>query len=230
MRNQAITTGRIGYGECRSDPDNNLETISGRPHLPDTITRPYRQESMNSTAVALLCDPHPSDHIVYPYIGETQVTEAVWLFASSGLQKGEAVLLVVTREHAESIRERLRQDGIDVDDMERSGQLAFADAEDLLSTFMFDGIIDEHRFKTKIGSWIEKARKHGGRSRPVRVFGETVDLIWISNPKATLRLEELWNEVIELYSVPLLCAYSLAGKKPSAIPTTLQACHSHALS
>lgn len=185
---------------------------------------------MNSTAVALLCDPHPSDHIVYPYTGETQVTEAVWLFASSGLRKGEAVLLVVTTQHSAAIRERLRQDGFNVDDLEISGQLAFANAEDLLSAFMFDGIIDEHLFKTKIGSWIEKARTHGGGNRPVRVFGEMVDLIWISNPKATLRLEELWNEVIESYSVPLLCAYSLAGNKPSAIPTTLHACHSHALS
>jgi hypothetical protein len=190
----------------------------------------YHEGQMNSTATALLCDPQPCAHIVYPYTAESQVTDAVSLFASSGLRKREAVLLVITREHAESIRLRLRQEGFEVPDLENSGQLTFANAEDLLSTFMFDGIIDEHCFKTKIGSWIENAKKHDGGNRGVRVFGEMVDLIWISNPRATLRLEELWNDVIKSYSVPLLCAYSLGGRKPDSLPATLHACHSHALS
>ena len=184
---------------------------------------------MNSSAVALLCNPRPSDHIVYPYSGEVQVTEAVWLFASSGLRKDEAVLLVVIAEHAASIRERLREDGFDVTALEASGQLTVVDAEEMLGMFIFDGIIDEHRFKTIIGSCIETARKKDDRIRPVRVFGEMVDLIWISNPGATLRLEELWNDVVETHSVPLLCAYSLAGRRPDSFPPTLQACHSHAL-
>jgi DcmR-like sensory protein len=185
---------------------------------------------MNSSAAAILCDPRPSEHIVYSYIGENQVTEAVTLFTSSGLKKNEAVLLVVTPEHAQSIRKRLRNEGFDVDELELSGQLAFANAEELLATFMFDGIIDEDRFKTIIGSRIETASKQGGHDRPVRVFGEMVDLIWVSNPKATLRLEELWNEVIESYSVPLLCAYSIGASRLNSLPARLLACHSRVLS
>jgi hypothetical protein len=108
--------------------------------------------------------------------------------------------------------------------------LVFADAKDVLDTFLFDGIIDEHRFKTGIGSLIDTARKHRGRTRPVRLFGEMVDLIWTSNPKTTLRLEQLGNEVIESHSVTVLCAYSVGGSKPTSLPAPLVACHSHALS
>jgi hypothetical protein len=57
-----------------------------------------------------------------------------------------------------------------------------------------------------------------------------VDLIWLPNPEATQRLEELWNQVIKLYSVPLLCAYSLGGNLPDVLPDALLQCHSEALS
>src|SRR6202035_3526473 len=91
--------------------------------------------------------------------------------------------------------------------------------------------IDEHRFKAKIGAMIEKAKEGGGdkKPRPVRVFGEMVDLIWKSDPKTTERLEQLWNEVIKTHSATLLCAYSLSGT-PHALPQPLLSCHSHAVS
>jgi hypothetical protein len=75
--------------------------------------------------------------------------------------------------------------------------------------------------KAKLGTG---GRKHG----IVRVFGEMVDLIREPHPKATQRLEELWNEVIRIHSVPLLCAYSLAGTP--YLPRPLVTCHSHAIS
>src|SRR5580693_1634156 len=162
---------------------------------------------MNATAEAILCDPQPCGHIVYPYTDESQVAEAVGLFARAGFQKGEAVLLVMTEAHFEPILGRLEHDGFDVDALTESGQLVCEEAGKLLSTFMFDGIIDEHRFKTKISALIGRAKTAGG-GRQVRVFGEMVSLIWQSRQHATERLEELWNDAIQEQSVPLLCAYA----------------------
>ncbi len=96
-----------------------------------------------------------------------------------------------------------------------------------LSAFMFDGIIDAPRFKPTVGPLIEKARAASSNGE-VRVFGEMVDLIWRPNPQATQRLEELWNQVIKLHSVPLLCAYSLGGSRPEVFPESLLECHSEA--
>jgi MEDS: MEthanogen/methylotroph, DcmR Sensory domain len=184
---------------------------------------------MNSKGAAILADPHPCGHIVYPYTDEVHVAEAVCLFASAGLHKGEGVVLVMAADHGKPIRRRLEQEGFNLRQLEKSGQLICEEAENLLSTFMFDWTIDELVFKTKVGKLIERAKVSGGRSRPVRVFGEMVDLIWKSNPRTTQRLEELWNEIIGVYSVPLLCAYSLAGTKPIELPGALMACHSHAI-
>ena len=183
---------------------------------------------MNSKAVSILTDPHPCGHIVYPYTKESQVAEAVFLFTSAGLRKSEAVLLIMTKGHCEPIRQRLQAEGFDVAVLEAKGQLVCEVAEDLLSSFLSGGKLDEHRFKTTISGMIERAKQAGG-NRPVRVFGEMVTLLWQPNPWATERLEELWNEVIEAHSVPLLCAYALAGTKPGAFPQSLVACHSHAV-
>jgi hypothetical protein len=186
---------------------------------------------MNSTGVQLLVNPQPSAHIVYSYTDIAQLADAVCLFASSGLQKGEAVLLVMSGPHHGPVRQRLEKKGFDLAELEESGQLVCENAHSLLDHFMFDGIIDEHKFKTKIDRMIERARLGtGGRKHGlVRVFGEMVDLIWTPYPKATERLEELWNEVIRIHSVPLLCAYSLGGTS-NTLSQGLVACHSHTIS
>ena len=187
-------------------------------------------ESMNSSAAAILCDPRPSEHIVCSYADDNDLADAVTLFASAGLAKKEAVILVVTAKHSDLIRRRLEHEGFNVPELQESGRLLLADAGDVLATFLLDGIINEQRFKTGLGSMIDAARQHVARTRPVRLFGEMVDLIWISNPDATLRLEQLGNEVIESHSVTVLCAYAVGGSKPTSLPAPLLACHSHALS
>lgn len=57
-----------------------------------------------------------------------------------------------------------------------------------------------------------------------------VDLIRTLHPRATERLAKLWNEVIRVHSMPLLCAYSLAGASDNALSDGLGLwrCHSHA--
>ncbi|MDP9112109.1 MAG: MEDS domain-containing protein [Acidobacteriota bacterium] len=165
---------------------------------------------------------------MYPYTNETQFSEAVSLFISSGIRKGGSALLVMTRFHWAAVRTKLQEEGLDVAELEEGGRLVRKTARSFLSTFMFDGIIDEHRFKTTIGDLIQTARAASSNGE-VRVFGEMVDLIWIPNPPATQRLEELWNQVIKLHAVPLLCAYALGGSRPEALPESLIECHSGAL-
>jgi len=187
---------------------------------------------MNSSGIEILSNPQPCAHIVYSYTDDAHLAEAVRVFASAGLQRGEAVLLIPTWDHYDRVRQRLEHDGFNLSELEATGQLVNEAAKNLLYTFMSDGLLDEHKFKTNIGSMIEKAKEGGGgdrKPRPVRVFGEMVDLIWKSDPKATERLEQLWNEVIKTHSATLLCAYSLSGTT-NALPQPLLSCHSHAVS
>jgi hypothetical protein len=183
---------------------------------------------MNSTGIEILCNPQPCAHIVYPYTDDTQLAEAVCMFASAGLRRVEAVLLVLSEAHYNPVRERLKRQGFNLASLESTGHLVCENARSLLGTFMFDGIIDEHKFKSKIGEMIQRSKTASG-SRPVRVFGEMVDLIWKDHPKANSRLEELWNDVIKTHSVPLLCAYSLSGSSGGLSRQILES-HSHAVS
>jgi hypothetical protein len=180
---------------------------------------------MTPNALAMLTKPR--GHLVYPHTDDAHLAEAVGLFASAGLRQGEAVILIMAASHCQPIRERLEREGLNLAELESTGQLVCGSAEKLIPSFLIDGIVDEHRFKTTFGAMIEKARSFNGKRHSVRVFGEMVDLLWQSNPRITQRIEELWNEVIDAHSVPLLCAYSLAGIKPGAFPEPLLACHSH---
>src|SRR5579863_8880550 len=186
---------------------------------------------MDSTGIEILSNPQPCAHIVYSYTDDAQLAAAVSLFASSGLQKGEAVLLVLSEPHYDPVRQCLQREGFNLAELEETGQLVCENAKNLLADLMFDGIIDELKFKTKIDRKIERAKLGNGARKHglVRVFGEMVDLIWGPHPQATERLEELWNEIIRIHSVPLLCAYSLAGT-PDLLPQQLILRHSHAIS
>ena len=91
---------------------------------------------MNSKGTALLMDPHPCGHIVYPYTDEGLVGQAVYLFASSGLHANEGVILIMSSGHCGPFKLRLGLEGINAEAYERSGQLICETTEELLGTFM----------------------------------------------------------------------------------------------
>jgi hypothetical protein len=180
---------------------------------------------------SLLTDPQLHSHIVYPSTDEVLIAEAVGVFASAGLKKGDAVVLVTTEARRVVIERQLQADGFDVRRVESSGQLAFFEAGELLSVFLREGMPDATLFKTSVARVIERASTDPvtGESRKVRIFGEMVSLLYMgSNTPAAERLEEFWNQMVEAYSVSLFCAYSL-GFKPAghSFPQSLLDSHSH---
>jgi KaiC/GvpD/RAD55 family RecA-like ATPase len=183
---------------------------------------------MNANAAAILTDPHPYGHIVYPYTDEALVGQAVALFAGAGLRNGEGVILVMTAAHRDSITLRLVTEGYDVEHFQRSGRLVCIVAEDLLAGFMRDGVPDEEIFSAVIEELIAACRATTGSSTgQVRVFGEMVSLLWNANLGATISLEEMWNRIIDRTAVSLMCTYALNGR--DGIPDSLHSLHSHSV-
>ncbi len=182
---------------------------------------------MNTRGAAILLDPHPCGHIVYPYTDEGLVGQAVTLFASAGLRDGEGVILIMSSNHCEPIKLRLQVEGVHTEAYERSGQLICVTTEELLSKFITDGVLDGGLFKSIVTGLIEKARTSvsNGRRGKVRIFGEMVSQLRDNNLKATTLLEGLWNEVIKEHSVALLCTYALHGDGDQ-IPRVLMDLHS----
>jgi hypothetical protein len=183
---------------------------------------------MNAQGAAILANPHPCGHIVYPYTDESLVGQAVALFASAGLRDHEGVILIMSADHCESIKVRLQLEGISTEAYERLGQLICVTAEDLLAKFAPGGVLNEDLFKSTIGRLIQNAKASASNGSPgkVRVFGEMVSQLRGKDLKATTRLEELWNEVIRDHSVSLLCTYALQNADDH-LPQGLVDLHSH---
>src|SRR5579872_7589417 len=84
--------------------------------------------AMNPTAAETLTNPPPSSHIVYPYTDESQIVDAVSLFATVGFRRGEGVLLIMASIHCGPIRQRLEAQGFNLTELEASGKLVCEDA------------------------------------------------------------------------------------------------------
>jgi len=176
----------------------------------------------------LIAEPLSRDHLVQVYRDDRVLVEAVSLFTSAALGRNEAVILVVKRQHAKALEQRLEDDGFDVKTLKSWGQLQSLDAEEVLSRFMVEGTPDESRFKAAMREVVGSVRG-SGRFPNVRVYGEMVDLLWRDNLKAATRLEELWNDVIQEHSISLFCAYCLdaKGSEERVFPPALRNLHTH---
>jgi len=81
------------------------------------------------------------------------------------------------------------------------------DAEETLSQFMEDGRPAREPFQRTIIPVLQHAGQGG---RHVRVFGEMVAFLWAQGRHtAAIELERLWNELRNVYSFSLLCAYPI---------------------
>jgi hypothetical protein len=186
---------------------------------------------MSPKSIAILTDPHPCGHIVYPYTDEKHIVDAVALFAGSGLEKDEAVVIIATEPHCDLIKKRLNSEGFDIKRLQQTNQFICAVAQDVLARFMREGAPESQLFHSTVGALIEKAEQSGsnGARRRLRFFGEMVSLLWRVDVLAAARLEELWNEIIATHSVALLCTYALDIGRHRYLPDSLMDAHSHCL-
>ena len=184
---------------------------------------------VNSKWDDVLLNPGAGEHIVQLYWNQLRLIHAVSLFAIQGFERGEALVMVLTPGLRVDLEQRLHREGWDVAHLEETSQLTFLDAESMLAEFMVDGMPDAKFFADAVGKRIVAVRGDGRWTR-IRAFGEMVNLLWDTNLPATIRLEELWNELVAKESLTLFCAYCVRendsdGRK--GFPSVLQHAHTH---
>jgi hypothetical protein len=110
------------------------------------------------------------------------------------------------------------------------GRLVFLDAEATLSRFMINGEPDGERFEQVVGEAIRGVRVSAVQSG-VRAYGEMVGVLWSAGQhSAAVRLEELWNQLLNASDVCLYCAYPIDVLGPEFQPASVDAllcAHSH---
>ncbi|HEY3196998.1 MAG TPA: MEDS domain-containing protein [Nitrospirales bacterium] len=147
-------------------------------------------------------------HFVRFYEDDDALVKEIVYFIGTGLAEGDSGLVVATKAHLQSIEERLTASGCDLVVAREQRQYVSLDAADTLSKFMINGSPDEQRFVSEMGSLLAGLER---RHSKVRAFGEMVSLLWAEEQyEAALRLEQLWNDLIDHRACSLFCAYRMS--------------------
>jgi DcmR-like sensory protein len=178
---------------------------------------------------AVLAAPEPCDHLVQLYTSEDALVSTVARFIQHGLAEGEGIVAITTAPHWAKITRRLAATGIDVAAAQANKQVVVCDAHDTLARFMVDGMPDRVAMRTAVMSALDSTRCAGHMK--VRAFGEMVDILnRRGHLAAAIRLEELWNELLDEERIALLCAYAVDAFDRAEYKATLPSIghvHSH---
>jgi hypothetical protein len=163
--------------------------------------------SLDENWCGLLAGAAPRDHIVQLYQDQQFLNRAVCRFAAAAIANGEGVILVPTVAHWDAFRPRLEDEGVDVKAAEKRGQLTIVDADDLLPTFMREGMPDSPVFLGLAANVVSQARGDG-RYPKVRWWGEMVNLLWErGDVAASMNLEDLFDHLAHEQDIAIFCSF-----------------------
>jgi hypothetical protein len=128
-------------------------------------------------------------------------------FIGAALADGDAVIVIMSPLHRNSLRQKLESEGCDVAEAMEQGRYAALEPSDVLSTFLVNDEIDAGRFIRASRDLIATALKSAtGKDRRVAVCGECVALLHAEGKaEAGEKMERLWNELASMYNVDSLC-------------------------
>jgi hypothetical protein len=169
-------------------------------------------------------------HGVQVYSEPIELAESVAVYLAAGFDRDDPAMLVVTPANLELFAERLESRGWRLQDVEAAGLLHVADAEQtLLELTDQDGGLDS-RFEGVTGQLLDRVDRN---DRPVRVFGEMVDLLSRRGDlDGAVEIERRWNELARTRRFALLCGYQLdvfASQSQSQMLPHICRWHSHVL-
>jgi DNA-binding NarL/FixJ family response regulator len=147
------------------------------------------------------------------YPDDASFLERFTQFIGAALRAGNAVIVLATESHRDSLQWRLQTHGLDVDAAVEQGRYIALDAADTLSTFMINDLPDPVRLFKAVGDLFTNAAKAAKGEHPrVAACGECAPLLWAQGKgEAAIRLEQLWNEVVAKYDMNTLCGYPLGS-------------------
>ena len=115
----------------------------------------------------------------------------------------------MTAQHRQLFSGYLDHLGADLPALLGSQQLVFLDAHDTLEQFMVGGQPDWHLFESAIRGAMRTVHP-AGNAEGLRAYGEMVGILWKARQfAAAIRLEQLWNKLLEQSSFSLYCAYAI---------------------
>ena len=151
------------------------------------------------------------DHTLQFYQDDAFFIDGLSRFIGSAIVAGESAVVIAPQNHRNALSRILQSRGLDVSSAIDQGRYIALDAAGTLAKFMRGDWPDPELFKETIRPVLARAAmaaQHG----LISAFGEMVAVLCAQgNDEAAVRLEQLWNEVAEGYSLSCLCAYPMSG-------------------
>lgn len=194
--NQFVSSGLSGHlFPCVTDA-----TAPDHPRSKETLAAPAPGEKEITR-----------NHEVQFYSDDESLVVGFASFIESGLQAGNAVIVVATDSHRENILHRLHAQGVDVAAAIGEGRFVSLNVVEALSTFMVNDLPDPVRFFKIAGDLIVAAAKTPKSKHPrVSACGECAPTLCAQgNVEAAIQLENLWDEIAKTFDVDTLCGYLL---------------------
>ena len=157
----------------------------------------------------LLEEAEPRGHLVHLYkCDEGLLTKNVANYIRGGLDRGDTLLFIATKERSQEVSRRLQDEGIDLEDAVRQGSVVSRDAQETLDQSMFGGRLDWDRFDSVIGNLVRKKMSPDGAG--LRIYGEMVGVLWKARQYSlAIQLEQFWNRLVAARQFNLFCAYPI---------------------
>ena len=190
---EALSTGASGY-VVKSDAASELliavnavlkgerfvsASLRGLNGPPDPQTGARFQRDNITTLIPTQNVGSAHQHEVGFYSDDRHFLNDVTRFIEAALRAGNAAIVVATGSHRESLLLELRAVGLDMDAAIEEGRHIPLDADDALSMFMVNGMLDPVRFLDQFGDLIVTATEAAKGANPrVSIFGEGVHLLW----------------------------------------------------
>ncbi len=181
--------------------------------------------ALNLTSDSSWHNLEPSEHVAQFYDTDSFLLKSLSEFVVTGLNGDETVVVVATQRHRDALDQLILDGGVNLIQATASGRYVPIDAETLLKQFMVNGLPDAHLFKEVLSPIVVRALD-GPR---LRIFGEMVAVLWdTGNINAAIKLERLWNELLQEHPFALFCAYPMSGFGEQALVQPLiDVCSSH---
>lgn len=145
------------------------------------------------------------DHVVQIYENEGILLDALTGFVDTAISANENAVVIATNSHLSALESRLQSYGHNIEALILENKFIPVNADELLTEFLVNEMPDEALFMKTIARLFEHASYN---KRKFRAFGEMVAILWAKgNKKATLQLEDFWNDLRSLAPFCLFCAY-----------------------
>ena len=205
----ALSTGAHGYvykARAHSDLLPAIDAVLRGKQLVSTVLRGYKVTDVPGPKTS-----HRHEVLFYP--DDAVFLDSCTSFITAVLGAGDVAAFVATESHRDSLFERLKAEGLDVDAEIKRRRYVSLDVAKTLSTFMVNDMPDWERFYEFVGGFVSGAAKAGkGAHSRVAMWGECGPLLCAEGKvDAAIRLEQLLNQLATIYEFDLLCAYALSS-------------------